>query len=110
MSSFFIRRLLLTIPVVWIVVTLVFTLIHLVPGDPIAQMLGEGAAVAEVERVRHELGMDRPILDQYVTYMSGLFRGDLGVSFRNQKPVLTSIAQPILQRFSWRWRRYSFLS
>ncbi len=93
MASFLIRRLLLTIPVVWIVVTLVFTLIHLVPGDPIAQMLGEGAAVAEVERVRHELGLDRPIFDQYVTYMSGLFRGDLGVSFRNQEPVLTSIAQ-----------------
>ena len=93
MVSFLIRRLLLTIPVVWIVVTLVFTLIHLVPGDPIAQMLGEGAAVTEVERVRHELGLDRPIFDQYISYMSGLFRGDLGVSFRNQEPVLTSIVR-----------------
>jgi ABC-type dipeptide/oligopeptide/nickel transport system permease component len=91
MASFLIRRLLLTIPVVWIVVTLVFALIHLVPGDPIAQMLGEGAAVGEVERVRHDLGLDRPIRDQYVSYMLGLFRGDLGVSFRNQEPVLTSI-------------------
>ncbi len=93
MVSFLIRRLLLTIPVVWIVVTLVFTLIHLVPGDPIEQMLGEGAAVTEVERVRRELGLDRPIFDQYISYMSDLFRGDLGVSFRNQEPVLTSIVR-----------------
>ncbi|PYS29814.1 MAG: peptide ABC transporter [Acidobacteria bacterium] len=91
MLSFFLRRLLLTLPVVWIVVTLVFGLIHLVPGDPVAQMLGEGASVTEVERLRHELGLDRPLLDQYRTYMSGIFRGDLGMSFRNQESVTTSI-------------------
>ena len=91
MLSFFLRRLLLTLPVVWIVVTLVFGLIHLVPGDPVAQMLGEGASVTEVERLRHELGLDRPLLEQYRTYMSGIFRGDLGMSFRNQESVTTSI-------------------
>ena len=93
MTAFLVRRLLLTIPVVWIVVTLVFALVHLVPGDPVAQMLGEGAAVTEVERLRQELGLDRPILDQYVSYMSGIFRGDLGVSFRNQETVFESVAQ-----------------
>ena len=65
MFAFVLRRFLLTVPVVWIVVTLVFGLIHLVPGDPVAQMLGEGASVTEVERLRHELGLDRPILEQY---------------------------------------------
>jgi ABC-type dipeptide/oligopeptide/nickel transport system permease component len=91
MFAFVVRRLLLTLPVVWIVVTLVFALIHLVPGDPVAQMLGEGASVSEVERLRHELGLDRPVLEQYRTYMMGVLRGDLGMSFRNQQSVAAAI-------------------
>ncbi len=91
MLAFILRRLLLTVPVIWIVVTLVFGLIHMVPGDPIAQMLGEGAAVSEVERLRHELGLDQPVLQQYRVYMTGVLHGDLGNSFRNQEPVARSI-------------------
>jgi len=91
MFAFIVRRLLLTVPVVWIVITLVFALIHLVPGDPIAQMLGEGASVSQVERLRQEFGLDRPILEQYTTYIRGVVRGDLGNSFRNQEPVARSI-------------------
>jgi len=91
MFAFILRRLLLTLPVVWIVVTLVFGLIHMVPGDPIAQMLGEGASVTEVERMRHELGLDRPMMEQYRTYMLGMLHGDLGTSFRNQEPVSRSV-------------------
>ena len=92
MAAFLLRRLALTLPVVWIVVTLVFGLIHMVPGDPVAQMLGEGAPVPEVQRLRHELGLDRPILEQYEIYLKGLLKGDLGVSFRDQQPVSKSIA------------------
>lgn len=91
MTSFILRRLALTAPVVWIVVTLIFSLIHLVPGDPVALMLGEGASATEIERLRHELGLDRPLHEQYSAYMMGLIRGDLGISFRNQEPVSTSI-------------------
>jgi ABC-type dipeptide/oligopeptide/nickel transport system permease component len=91
MFAFIVRRLLLTVPVVWIVVTLVFGLIHMVPGDPIAQMLGEGASVTQVERLRHELGLDRPVLEQYRDYIKGVLHGDLGTSFRNQEPVTRSI-------------------
>src|SRR5215510_7164260 len=91
MFAYVVRRMLLTLPVVWIVVTLVFALIHLVPGDPIAQMLGEGASVTEVVRLRHELGLDRPILDQYRTYLTDLAHGNLGVSFRDRQPVAKSI-------------------
>jgi peptide/nickel transport system permease protein len=91
MLAFVVRRLLLTVPVVWIVVTLVFALIHLVPGDPVAQMLGEGASIGQVERLRHDLGLDRPIWDQYRTYMLGVLHGDLGTSFRNQETVARSI-------------------
>ena len=92
MAAFLLRRLTLTIPVVWLVVTLVFGLIHLVPGDPVAQMLGEGAPQPEIQRVRHDLGLDRPLLDQYKAYVLGLLKGDLGTSYRNQEPVLHSIA------------------
>jgi len=84
MASLILRRLVLTLPVIWIVVTLVFGLIHMVPGDPVAQMLGEGAAVTQVERLRHELGLDRPFLEQYRTYIVGLLRGDLGVSLETK--------------------------
>lgn len=91
MLAFVVRRIALTLPVVWIVVTLVFGLIHLVPGDPIAQMLGEGASVTEVARLRHELGLDRPVMEQYRSYLVGLAHGNLGVSFRDQQPVATSI-------------------
>ncbi len=93
MAAFLVRRLLLTVPVVWIVVTLVFALIHVVPGDPIAQMLGEGAPAPEIQRMRHELGLDRPLIAQYRTYLAGLVKGDLGVSFRNQQPVAQSIGE-----------------
>lgn len=95
MLAFVLRRLALTLPVAWIVVTLVFGLIHLVPGDPVAQMLGEGAPQPEIQRLRHELGLDRPILEQYKTYLLSLARGDLGISFRSQQPV----TQAILDRY-----------
>jgi ABC-type dipeptide/oligopeptide/nickel transport system permease component len=91
MFAFILRRLLLTVPVVWVVVTLVFGLIHVVPGDPVAQMLGEGASSTEVGRLRHELGLDRPVLEQYRVYIMGVLRGDLGYSFRNQESVTRSI-------------------
>ena len=92
MAAFLLRRLVLTLPVVWIVVTLVFALIHIVPGDPVAQMLGEGAPQPEVQKLRHELGLDRPILEQYKVYVWGLLSGDLGTSFRNQESVVKAIA------------------
>ena len=66
MFAFILRRLLLTLPVVLIVLTFVFGLIHMVPGDPVAQMLGEGASVTQVERLRHELGLDQPLPLQYL--------------------------------------------
>jgi peptide/nickel transport system permease protein len=92
MATFLVRRLALTIPVVWLVVTLVFGLVHLVPGDPVAQMLGEGAPQPEIQRLRHDLGLDRPLLEQYKTYVLGLVKGDLGTSFRNQEPVARAVA------------------
>ncbi len=72
--------------------TLVFSLIHLVPGDPAQSMLGENAAPADVAALRERLGLDRPLVAQYATFMAGLARGDLGASFRYGTPVLSEIA------------------
>lgn len=91
MHRYLIRRLLLTIPVLLGVATLVFALIHLVPGDPAQAMLGETAPQAEVLKLRHSLGLDQPLLTQYRSFMTGLLRGDLGTSFRYNAPVTAQI-------------------
>jgi ABC-type dipeptide/oligopeptide/nickel transport system permease component len=88
MWRFLVRRLLLTIPVLLGVSTLVFALIHLVPGDPAQLMLGEGSTPQDVEQLRERLGLNRPLLVQYGDFMAGLARGDLGVSMRTQEPVM----------------------
>ena len=91
MHRYLIRRLLLTIPVLLGVATLVFSLIHFIPGDPAQAMLGEGAAPEDVAQLRTRLGLDRPLLVQYGSFLKGLARGDLGVSLRNDQPVLQQI-------------------
>ena len=80
-------RLLFTLPVIWLVVSVVFLLIHLVPGDPVQQMLGEGAAGADIVAVRHQYGLDLPLGRQYLNYWSGVVHGRLGQSLRFQQDV-----------------------
>jgi ABC-type dipeptide/oligopeptide/nickel transport system permease component len=86
-------RVLYTLPAVWLVVSIVFLLIHLVPGDPILQMLGEGAPAADVEATRHLSGLDLPLGEQYLHYWKGVLRGDLGPSLRFNQSVSKMIAQ-----------------
>src|SRR5450432_352255 len=86
-------RVLYTLPVIWLVVSLVFLLIHLVPGDPIAQMLGEGAPAADIAAARHAYGLDAPLGEQYIHYWKGVVHGDLGPSFRYNQTVTKLIAQ-----------------
>jgi ABC-type dipeptide/oligopeptide/nickel transport system permease component len=80
-------RLLFSIPALWLIVTLVFMLAHIVPGDPVQQMLGEGARAEDLQQLRHSLGLDVPVLAQYRHYLAGVVRGDLGESFRFHQPV-----------------------
>ena len=87
MFRFILRRLALSLPVLAVVVTSIFLLIHLIPGDPVVQMLGEGAKPADVEEIRHRLGLDQPLHIQYATYWQRLVRGDLGTSFKFNIPV-----------------------
>jgi peptide/nickel transport system permease protein len=78
---------LFALPALWLIVTLVFLLVHIVPGDPVQQMLGEGARAGDLIQLRHALGLDVPISAQYRHYLAGVVRGDLGDSFRFQQPV-----------------------
>jgi peptide/nickel transport system permease protein len=90
-------RLALTIPVVWLVVSLVFLLIHLVPGDPIQLMLGEGATPADIDTLRHQLGLDQPLPTQYAHYWAGVVHGDFGASIR----LHDSVAHLVWQRYPY---------
>jgi ABC-type dipeptide/oligopeptide/nickel transport system permease component len=91
--TFLIRRVLLTIPVVLGVATLVFSLIHLVPGDPAQAMLGESAAPADMAELRVKLGLDQPLVVQYGRFLCGLAVGNLGVSLRTNQPVAAAIGE-----------------
>jgi len=88
-----VKRAATTLPMLWVVVTVVFLLIHLVPGDPIVQMLGEGASAADVSTLRHQYGLDAPLSTQYVRYWRGLAHADLGQSLRLHDSVLNLIVQ-----------------
>jgi ABC-type dipeptide/oligopeptide/nickel transport system permease component len=87
------RRVLLTLPVLWVVVSVVFLLIHLVPGDPIVQMLGEGATASDIDALRHAYGLDAPLLEQYAHYWRGILHANLGQSLRLHDSVLHLILQ-----------------
>ena len=84
-----------TLPVLWLVVSVVFLLIHLVPGDPILQMLGEGAPASDIAATRHAYGLDVPLGQQYLRYWKGVLHGDLGPSLRYGQ----SVGRLIVQRY-----------
>jgi ABC-type dipeptide/oligopeptide/nickel transport system permease component len=91
------RRILLTLPVLAVVVSVVFLLIHLVPGDPIVQMLGEGATASDISALRHSYGLDAPLSQQYTHYWHGLLHADLGQSLR----LHDSVTHLVLQRYPY---------
>lgn len=93
MITFLIYRLLSAIGVMIGVVTLVFLLIHIVPGDPIQVMLGETATTTDLEKLRQELHLDQPLLTQWLTYMGGLLQGDLGQSLFSKEPISGMLLQ-----------------
>ena len=91
--TFFIQRVLWTLPILFGVLTLVFFLIHLIPGDPVDMMLGEQALAADRTEMRAALGLDRPIAYQYISYLGRTLTGDLGLSLHRRKPVGALIAE-----------------
>ena len=97
MLRYITTRLLYMVPVLWLVVSVVFLMIHLVPGDPIQAMLGEGASSTDVQAARHAYGLDVPIGQQYLNYWKNVLHGDLGRSLRFDQPVTRIISQ----RYPW---------
>lgn len=95
MTQYIIRRFLQMIPITLGIITLIFSLIHLIPGDPAASIAGEGARPEDIAQVRKALGLDLPLWKQYVTYLGNLARGDLGRSFRTNE----SVTKEILARY-----------
>ena len=95
MGRYVLRRLWQTIPVLFGVSLLAFAVMHVVPGDPVRLIAGPDAPESVVERIRVELGLDRPLHEQYWSFLSRALRGDLGRSLRSRAPV----ADEILARF-----------
>jgi ABC-type dipeptide/oligopeptide/nickel transport system permease component len=93
MIQYIVRRLLQMIPITLGILTLIFSLIHLIPGDPAVQIAGEGARPQDVQQIRKVLGLDQPLWKQYVTYLGKLAHGDLGRSFRTNESVAKEIAE-----------------
>ena len=91
MAQYIVRRLLQMIPITLGILTLVFSLIHLIPGDPAMQIAGEGARPEDVASIRKALGLDQPLLTQYIHFLTRLIHGDLGHSFRTGTAVSTEI-------------------
>ena len=79
------------IPIAFGILTLVFSLIHLIPGDPAVQIAGEGARPEDVVAIRKALGLDQPLWTQYVSYLTHVLRGDLGKSFQTNESVTVQI-------------------
>lgn len=91
--AFVVRRIILTIPALFVMSIVVFLIVRLVPGDPVRTMLGFRATAANVREVRHQLGLDQPLLTQYLDFVGGIFRGDLGTDIVSHESLATLLAQ-----------------
>lgn len=92
MLKYTIKRIIGVIPTLIIVVTFVFFFVRLIPGDPARLVAGPQATQADVEVVREELGLNKPLVNQYADYVVGLFHGDLGTSLRTKRPVALEVS------------------
>ncbi|MFH1625212.1 MAG: nickel ABC transporter permease [Pseudomonadota bacterium] len=93
MKVFVVKRLIMFFPVVFGLLTMVFLLVHLIPGDPVDLMLGENARAADKERLRKELLLDEPLGKQYLLFLGGAVRGDFGNSLVSKQPVIRLIVK-----------------
>ncbi len=100
MLRYIIKRILIGIPILFLVITTVFFAFRLIPGDAARILAGDEAPIERVEQIRTELGLDRPVLVQYGAYLAGIARGDLGVSFSSRRPVAVEIGTRFGNTFS----------
>jgi len=90
-TTYLIRRLVALIPVMAVVVTIVFFIIHLIPGDPVSVMLGPDATTSQIEETRKAMGLDRPLYEQLLLFYTRILKGDLGRSYFLDRPVTTAL-------------------
>lgn len=100
MLRYIIKRVLIGIPILFLVITTVFFAFRLIPGDAARILAGDEAPIERVEQIRTELGLDRPVLVQYGAYLAGIARGDLGFSFSSRRPVAVEIGTRFGNTFS----------
>lgn len=95
MTYYVARRLTLVIPTIFLASVLIFVLMRNIPGDPASLQIGDEAGQEQVERLRRQLGLDRPVYQQYGVWAWNVLRGDLGKSFRSQQPVVDELVRAI---------------
>jgi peptide/nickel transport system permease protein len=93
MTRYVLRRLVLLVPVLFGIMTAVFVLLQLIPGDPAIAMAGDKASVEQIERIKHDLGLDRPLPVQYAYFLKAAFTLDFGQSLRTHQPVAGELKQ-----------------
>lgn len=94
MNQYILRRVAIAIPLILAIVTIVFVMLRVaVPGDPASVLAGDRATPEMIEAIRKDLGLDRPVPEQYVIFLTRLIQGDLGRSVRSREPVLSVIAK-----------------
>jgi len=103
MGRFIVRRLLLLIPILFGVVTVTFIIMYVIPGDPVLSLVGERYDEETLDRLRGELGLDRPLAIRYIDYLGRVARFDLGRSFVTGRPVFETIKErfptKVLQKY-----------
>ncbi|MGQ9477960.1 MAG: ABC transporter permease [Candidatus Bipolaricaulia bacterium] len=95
MLAYAVRRILLSIPILLTVLTLVFLLVRVAPGDPAQAILGDYASKEAVEALREKMGLNKPLWQQYLDFLAGLLRGDLGTSMINGVPVAAQVGRAL---------------
>ena len=88
MGKYVVKRILSMIPLLFVVSVIVFLFIHLIPGDPARQIAGVDATIGEIDAIRDQLGLNKPLVTQYVTWVTGIFQGNLGISYSNNMTVM----------------------
>lgn len=93
MHIYLLKRMFSLIPVLFVVSVVIFMIIHLTPGDPASVILGEGATEQEIAALREQLGLNLPVYEQYMHWITGVFQGDLGDSYFMEEPVTRAIIE-----------------
>lgn len=87
MRSFLVKRILLAIGVIFAISAITFFVLNIVPGDPVRVMVGDMADEATIQRIREQMGLNKPVIEQYVTWLGNIFQGDFGTSYTQRKSV-----------------------